>query len=52
MDESSTLSPGPEALDPHQEVVGALNEGHSSSQDQNLFLDRPALSPGSLTPCL
>ena len=51
----STSLPGPEALDPGQGAVGALNEGHYSSRDHNLSLDRLALTPipeFSSTSCL
>lgn len=51
----STSLPGPEALDPGQGAVGALNEGHCGSRDHNLSLDRLALTPVpefSWTSCL
>lgn len=39
------LFPGPEASDPAQGAVGALNEGHYCSRDHRLSLDRPDFTP-------
>lgn len=41
----SASFPGPEASDPAQGAVGALNEGHYSNRDYSLSLDRPDFTP-------